>query len=258
MSPHSWGNYPIIENGSFVFRENEALKMIIQNYNDLIPFGNGRSYGDSALGKNIIKVGSHNYFLSFDAIRGFLHVESGVLLSEILNIIVPKGWFLKVTPGTKLITIGGAIASDVHGKNHHIDGCFSECVQEFSLMLPDGEIVTCSKTENADVFKATCGGMGLTGVILDAKIILKKINSTYINQTTIKTRNLQETFVAFEKYKNIPYSVAWIDCFAKGSKLGKCILKIGEFADDGNLDYLENKKMDIPFDFPSFILNSRT
>ena len=135
-------------------------------------------------------------------------MQSGVLLSEILNTIVPKGWFLKITPGTKLITIGGAIASDVHGKNHHLEGCFSECVEEFSLILPNNEIVTCSKTKNTELFRATCGGMGLTGVILDAKIVLKKINSKYINQTIIKTTSLKETFDAFEKYKDKPYSVA--------------------------------------------------
>ena len=125
-----------------------------------------------------------NYFLYFNQANGLLHVEAGVLLSEILSVSVPTGWFLKITPGTKLITVGGAIASDVHGKNHHIEGCFSECVEMFKLMLPDGKIIKCSKQENAELFKATCGGMGLTGVILDAVICLKKISSNYINQLT--------------------------------------------------------------------------
>ena len=141
------------------------------------------------------------------------------MLSEILEIIVPKGWFLKVTPGTKYITIGGAIASDVHGKNHHIDGCFSEFVLEFRLFLPSGDIVTVKKGD--ELFYATCGGMGLTGIILDAKIQLKKISSKNIKQTIIKTKNLQETFEAFEKYANTRYSVAWIDCLAKGKNSGE-------------------------------------
>lgn len=256
MSLRSWGNYPKTENRVFCFDKNSTLRYIIDEYNELIPYGNGRSYGDSALSKNIIKVRTHNYFLNFDETNGLLHVQAGVLLSEILSVFVPRGWFLKITPGTKLITIGGAIASDVHGKNHHIEGCFSECVEMFKLMLPDGEIVQCSKQENSELFKATCGGMGLTGVILDAKIALKKINSKYINQITIKTRNIKETFEAFEKYKGKPYSVAWIDCLAKGNELGKCLLMVGDFSDDGKLDYQTKKKLNVPFNFPSFFLNT--
>ena len=164
--------------------------------------------------------------------------------------------FLKVTPGTKLITVGGAIASDVHGKNHHVEGCFSECVEMFNLMLPDGEIVKCSKTENSELFHATCGGMGLTGVILDVKISLKKINSKFIDQTTIKTKNLKETFEAFENNKDKTYSVAWIDCLAKGDELGKCLLMVGDFRDDGKLDYKTEIKINVPFNFPSFALNT--
>ena len=258
MSLKSWGKYPIINNKSLNFDDEETLKTIIDNNNELIPFGNGRSYGDSALSKNIINVKPYNYFLNFDETKGILHIQAGVLLAEILNIFVPKGWFIKVTPGTKLITVGGAIASDVHGKNHHVEGCFSECVEEFSLMLPNSEIVTCSKTENIELFRATCGGMGLTGVILDAKIILKKINSKYINQITIKTKNLKETFEAFEKYNNKPYSVAWIDCLAKGDNIGKCLLMVGDFDDDGDLDYGIKKKLNIPFNFPSFALNTKS
>lgn len=258
MSLKSWGKYPIINNKSLNFDEEETLKTIIDNNNELIPYGNGRSYGDSALSKNIINVKPYNYFLNFDETKGILHIQAGVLLAEILNIFVPKGWFIKVTPGTKLITVGGAIASDVHGKNHHVEGCFSECVEEFSLMLPNSEIVTCSKTENIELFRATCGGMGLTGVILDAKIILKKINSKYINQTTIKTKNLKETFEAFDKYNNKPYSVAWIDCLAKGDNIGKCLLMVGDFDDDGDLDYGIKKKLNIPFNFPSFALNTKS
>ena len=256
MSLLSWGNYPKTENRTFSFDKDSILRQIIDENDELIPYGNGRSYGDSALSKNIIKVRPHNYFLNFDEANGLLHIEAGVLLSEILSVFVPKGWFLKITPGTKLITIGGAIASDVHGKNHHIEGCFSECLEMFNLMLPDGEIVTCSKQENSELFKATCGGMGLTGVILDAQISLKKINSKYINQITIKTRSLEETFEAFEKYKDTPYSVAWIDCFAKGNELGKCLLMAGDFSDDGKLDYQTKKKFSIPFNCPSFFLNT--
>lgn len=258
MSLKSWGNYPITENRLLSFNQEEDLKAIVNNYNELIPYGNGRSYGDSALSKNIINIKPYNYFLNFDESQGILHVQSGVLLSEIINVFVPKGWFLKVIPGTKLITVGGAIASDIHGKNHHVEGCFSECLEEFNLMLPSGEIVKCSNNENIELFRATCGGMGLTGVILDAKISMKKIKSKFVDQTTIKTKNLKETFEAFEKYKDKSYSVAWIDCLAKANNIGKCLLMVGDFSNDGNLNYGLKKKLNIPFNFPSFALNSLT
>lgn len=254
MRLNSWGMYPLIKNKNFIFQTKEELKNKLEENNTFIPFGNGRSYGDSALNENIIYCKPYNYFLDFDENTGLLHCQSGVMLSEIIDTFVARGWFLKVTPGTKLITIGGAIASDIHGKNHHVEGCFSSCVEEFTLMLPSGEIRTCKKGD--ELFFATCGGMGLTGIILEAKIYLKRINSKYINQTTIKTKNLKETFEAFEKYSYLPYSVAWIDCLARDENIGKCLLMVGDFADDGKLDFKEKKKKNIPFNFPSFTLNN--
>lgn len=254
MSLYSWGMYPIINNQSTSFNNENSLKNYLSQGITSIPYGNGRSYGDSALLENIIYCKSYNYFLDFDESNGILHCQSGVLLAEILTIIVPKGWFLKVTPGTKLITLGGAIASDVHGKNHHIEGCFSECIEQMRIMLPNGDIQICTKDD--ELFHATCGGMGLTGVILDAKISLKRIYSKNISQTTIKTRSLRETFDTFEQYAYLSYSVAWIDCLAKGDKIGKCLLMAGDFTDDGDLDYHEKKKFSIPFNFPSFALNN--
>jgi len=256
MSLMSWGMYPKITSTVYRLISKRRLERVISEHDALIPYGNGRSYGDSALGRSIIHTRPYNYFLSFDEECGLLHVQAGVLLSEILEVFVPKGWFLKVTPGTKLITVGGAIASDVHGKNHHVEGCFSECISEFTMMLPDGETVVCSKESTPELFKATCGGMGLTGVILDVKLFLKRITSQYIDQITIKTRNLAETFETFEKYRDQPYSVAWIDCLAKGRDIGKCLLMVGDFADDGNFAYREKKRFGIPFNFPSFALNA--
>ena len=255
MKYTAWGMYPKIECNRFTLRQEANLEEIISNHNPLIPFGNGRSYGDSALSENIIDIAQRNYFIEFDENSGLLHVQAGVLLSEILEYFVPRGWFLKVTPGTKLITVGGAIASDVHGKNHHVEGCFSNCVKEFNIMLANEKSVLCSKEATPELFKATCGGQGLTGVILDAKIFLKKINSQYIDQTTIKTKNLKETFEAFEEHNDKPYSVAWIDCLAKGKDIGKCLLMVGDFKDDDNLNYQLKKQKTIPFNFPSFALN---
>jgi len=254
MISSAWGMYPRIKSRRFTFDQPETLKDIIGEHNDLIAYGNGRSYGDSALNENIIDVRQKSYFIDFDENKGLLHVQAGILLSEILEHFVPRGWFLKISPGTKFITVGGAIASDIHGKNHHIEGSFSNCIKDFDIMLANGETVTCSKDANPDLFKATCGGQGLTGVILNARIYLKKINSKHIDQTTIKTKNLRETFEAFEEHKGQPYSVAWIDCLAKGDKIGRCLLMTGDFRDDGKLDYAPKKQITIPFNFPSFAL----
>jgi decaprenylphospho-beta-D-ribofuranose 2-oxidase len=256
MNLMSWGMYPKVKSTIFQFNKKKTLRKIINEHYDLIPYGNGRSYGDSALSSSIIYVRPKDYFINFNKKTGLLHVQAGTLLSEILESFVPRGWFLKITPGTKFVTVGGAIASDIHGKNHHVEGCFSESIKEFKIMLADGEVVKCSKIATPDLFKATCGGQGLTGIILDAKIYLKKINSQYIDQTTIKTKNLKETFKVFEEYHGKPYSVAWIDCFAKGNKIGKCLLMTGDFRDDGNLDYKVKQQKSIPFNFPSFLLNS--
>jgi decaprenylphospho-beta-D-ribofuranose 2-oxidase len=256
MSRMSWGRYPRIESTVLRFDTEESLQKIVAEHHDLIPYGNGRSYGDSALNTNIINVRPHDYFINFNEESGLLNVQAGVLLAEILESFVSRGWFLKITPGTKFITVGGAIASDVHGKNHHAEGCFSECIEDFKMMVADGKVVTCSKAATPELFKATCGGQGLTGVILSARIYLKKIKSKHIDQTTVKTSSLKETFDAFEEYKNYPYSVAWIDCLAKGNDIGRCLLMVGDFMDDGNLDYQDKQKHSIPFNFPSFTLSN--
>ena len=255
MSLHGWGNYPVIKNKVIEYDNNRQIKSIINSSSCIIAHGNGRSYGDSAINDTIIHIRPHNYFISFDYERGLLHVQAGVLLSEIVECFVPKGWFLKVTPGTKFITIGGAIASDVHGKNHHIAGCFSDHLNEFEIMIASGEIINCSKNNHPELFKATCGGMGLTGIILSAKIYLKSINSQFIDQKTIKNDNLKATFDAFEKYQNVPYSVAWIDCLSKGNRLGRSLLMIGDFIDDGRLDYKTESKINIPFNMPPMTLS---
>ena len=255
MSKQSWGNYPKVSNTIFSFKDIAPLRAYLRNTTETIPYGNGRSYGDSALNNEIVHLRPRNYFLEFDETKGILNVQSGVLLSEIIEVFVPRGWYLKISPGTKLITIGGAIASDIHGKNHHKEGCFCECVESLRLLLPSGEILRCSKTENTELFRATCGGMGLTGIILDTRISLKQIQSRFIEQTTIKTQNLAETFEVFEKYADASYSVAWIDCMARGKRIGRSLLMLGDFAKDGQLDYSPKKRLNIPFFFPRFSLN---
>ena len=169
----NWGNYPVVKK-EFKSEENyQKIKKFVLNHNELIARGNGRCYGDAALGEAIFSTSKHNKFISFDRLNGVIECESGVLLSEILEVTVPQGYFLLVTPGTKFISVGGAIASDIHGKNHHTEGCFVECVLSFKIMDEKGVILNCSREENSNKFWATIGGMDLKVIILSAKIKLK-------------------------------------------------------------------------------------
>jgi len=250
---YSWGNYPKSDSKYYEFEVDDHSSIFKKN---TIPYGNGRSYGDSCVSENIVGIKKYNHFLSFNKNSGLLKVQSGVLLSEILEVIIRHGWFLKVVPGTKFITVGGAIASDIHGKNHHLEGCFSACVNWFTLLLPSGVKIKCSRVENQELFHSTCGGMGLTGYITEVEIQLKKINSVTMNQKTIKTKNLKETFDVFESINQDCYSVAWIDCLSRGDALGRSLIISGDFDNDDNLHYSPKKRINIPFYFPSFVLNT--
>jgi hypothetical protein len=263
----NWGNYPIVEKEMRSEDSFKKIKEFVLNNNEVIARGNGRCYGDSSLGEHIFSTKKLNKFISFDRLNGTIECESGVLLSDVLEISVPQGYFLYVTPGTKFVSVGGAIASDVHGKNHHAEGCFSEYVIEFKLMIENGEVITCSRDENADKFWATIGGMGLTGIILTAKFKLKNIESAYIRQESIKAENLDEIFALFEESENWTYTVAWIDCLQKGKNLGRSILMRGEHAFQHELPQnLRNKPLrlkkkfepTVPFYFPGFVLNALT
>ena len=256
MSVRSWGNYPKVHATAHRFRDLDALRWLLARKTDYIARGNGRSYGDSSLYENLLDVRPYDYFLAFDEQDGTISVQAGALLADILELIVPNGWFLPTTPGTRYVTVGGAIASDVHGKNHHLDGSFCRYVTEFSMMLAGGDIVTCSRGENEDLFRATCGGMGLTGIILSATIRLRRISSSLVDCTIVKTTNLDETLQAFETYKDRPYSAAWIDAIARGNALGRGLVSIGEHAEAGPCRYESRRRLPVPFNLPSLTLNS--
>ena len=263
----NWGNFPVVEKE---MKSEDSLSKIIafvKDHNEIIARGNGRCYGDSALSEHIFSTKRLNKFISFDRLNGVIECESGVLLSQVLDVIVPQGYFLFVTPGTKFITVGGAIASDVHGKNHHAEGCFSEYVIEFSLLNERGEVILCSREKNSDKFWATIGGMGLTGIILSAKFKLKNIETSYIYQESIKADNLDEIFRLFEESESWTYNVAWIDCLQKDKNLGRSILMRGEHAfkqqisekqQQNPLQLKKGIKPSVPFYFPGFVLNNLT
>ncbi len=260
-----WGNYPVIEAEVNGFDTTEQLKRQLEQPGEVIAFGNGRSYGDASLQHKILLTRRFSKFLSFDATTGELCCQAGVLLAEILDVFVPRGWFLPVTPGTKLITVGGAIAADVHGKNHHVDGSFGQHIQSMEVMRNDGSVVTCSPTENAEFFNVTVGGMGLSGIILNATFRLRKIETAYIKEETVRASNLEEIMDGFEASDNWTYSVAWIDCLAKGDSLGRSILMRGEHASETDLIEQAQRakplaakkglKLGVPIDFPNFALN---
>lgn len=254
-----WGKHPIIDSEVFNIYNSADASFAIENTDEGICFGNGRSYGDSALAKNTYSTKTMNYFTNFNPETGSLSCQSGVTLKEILDVFVKRGWFLPVVPGTKLITVGGAIAADIHGKNHHLEGSFCDHITSLTLLTANGETVVCSNTENSDIFYATCGGMGLTGIILEATINLKPIKSAYINEHLIKANNLDEIVDLFEEYKNSTYSVAWIDALAKGKSLGRSILMLGEHVEDGEYSQNFNSKksigVSVPIDAPNWALN---
>ena len=258
MKLKNWGNYPKAKGKIIAAESTQALKKTIVNGSGLIAQGNHRSYGDSAFANNVIDMKNRDYFLDFDQQNGILLCQSGLIFAEILKVIVPTGWILPVLPGTQFITIGGAIASDIHGKNHHLIGTFGQHVISLSLMLASGEIIKCSRDENIQVFRATCGGMGLTGVILDVKIQLLAIKSNAIEQKLIKTKNLKQTFKAFEDNQHSSYSVAWIDCMANKHECGKGLVMLGEFQQQGELTHRTKNRLKVPFFFPGCILNSWT
>lgn len=198
-----------------------------------LPFGNGRSYGDSCLntGGVLIDCRRLDRFIAFDHETGVLRCEAGVLLADILAVAVPLGWFPPVCPGTQFVTVGGAIANDVHGKNHHRAGAFGCHVRCFELLRSDGARLLCSPDENADLFRATIGGLGLTGLITWAEIQLKPVANAFIDQEVIRFEKLADFFaLSAASDQDFEYTVAWVDCLAGGDALGRGLFSRGNHA----------------------------
>lgn len=255
MRLHGWGRYPQVEAQQLAPLTVSASRALIGEHGSLLGRGMGRSYGDSALHDCVLNTRHLQHLLAFDASHGSLRCQAGATLDQLLDFLVPRGWFLPVTPGTRFVTVGGAVASDVHGKNHHLHGCFSEYVDELLLGLGDGSLLTCSRSEHAELFHATCGGMGLTGLIVEVALRLTPIRSAYVNQTTFKTANLEDALQGFESQRQRTYSVAWIDCLARGAELGRSVLMVGEHALDGPLQLPRQRRLAVPLDMPAALLN---
>ncbi|MCL3881727.1 FAD-binding oxidoreductase [Marivita sp. GX14005] len=234
----------------------------------VIARGGGRAYGDSAIGSSrTLDMGRMNRMLAFDYETGTLVAEAGVRLSEIIDVFLPRGFFPFVTPGTKFVSLGGAIAADVHGKNHHKDGSFGAFVEWIDVMGADGEVTRAGPRDNGALFEWTLGGMGLTGIILRAAIRLRPVETAWIKQQTLVAPDLDAALDAFERADEATYSVAWIDCLASGKELGRSLILLGEHASAEDLPPEQRahpfrtaprRKRTVPFDAPRFTLNRHT
>ena len=220
-----------------------------------IAHGNGRSYGDVCLNPDGVlwhTVGL-NHFVSFDQSTGRLVCEAGVLLRDIQRLVIPRGWILPVTPGTQLVTVGGAIANDVHGKNHHVLGSFGDHVHRIRLLRTDGQTIECGPHDNPDWFAATVGGMGLTGIIVDAEIQLSRVTGPWLDTETVPYANLDEFFkLADESEAGWQHTVSWLDCL---SASGRGLFMRGNPTDVGNRPEPKGRKRTMPIVPPVSLVN---
>jgi FAD/FMN-containing dehydrogenase len=253
-----WGGWPKQEARTLVPNCPEDFSLECQNNHALIARGMGRSYGDSANAATVLQTTYLDHFIAFDPRSGLLIVQAGVTLREVLEVTVKQGWFLPVTPGTSFVTVGGAVASDVHGKNHHFAGTFAQHVVSLDVLLGTGEIVTTSSAVLPDLFHATCGGMGLTGVIMNVTIQLIRIHSDVIAFTTLKANSLEEACELFNIHQAATYSVAWIDCLATGKNLGRSVIMVGEHMGSGRLEFPSKRSFAVPMHTPAALLNGMT
>lgn len=258
----SWGNYPVFPQIPHVQSwQNDlpaALASLAARHGTTLPYGNGRSYGDSCLAESnhVLYMRSLDRFISVDWQSGVVTAEAGVTLEEILAIAIPHGWFLSVTPGTKYITLGGAIANDVHGKNHHVHGTFGRHVRRLGLLRSESGRHDCSLTENPALFAATVGGLGLTGIIEWAEIQLAPIRSSQLDSTVVRFDNLGEFFaLSAELDLRHEFCVSWIDCTAKGAATGRGIYMAGDFAAEGELQVANSRKFNVPVTPPLSLVN---
>lgn len=231
MSYRPWGR---LQPAAHRVRETGADPDVASWSRPALPFGNGRSYGDVCMNGEgeLLAFRSARRILAFDPETGVLRAEGGTLLSEILDLVVPQGWFLPVTPGTKLVTLAGAIANDVHGKNHHVVGTFGRHVSAFELLRSDGERRVCTPDDAEPWFSATVGGLGLTGLITWAEIRLVPIAGRGMRVATHRFRNLEEYHDRSAAVDaDHDYTVAWIDCLSRGAALGRGRLMAGNHAE---------------------------
>jgi len=253
----SWGRYPKLQADVVPLHWTSDFPLPQAQAKKQLPVGLGRSYGDVCLLENgtLLQTSGMDRLLFFDPATGLLRCEAGVSLQQILDFAVPRGFFLPVTPGTKYVTVGGAIANDIHGKNHHVAGTFGRHVLRFELVRSDGSRFVCSPIENPSWFAATIGGMGLTGLITWAELHLRPIVSRKIEYRGEKFHGLDE-FFALSQSAASEYTVAWIDCVSTGRNFARGIFMQGDHSETpGPLTRSKEPKLTFPFNLPEFALN---
>lgn len=260
-SLYSWGRYPYTpQTGHTAAWRDEwpqLLRALAQEHGSTLPYGNGRSYGDSCMAASghVLQMRGTRKFIAADWEHGTITAEAGTTLAEILAVSVSNGWFLPVTPGTQFATLGGAIANDVHGKNHHVRGTFGRHVLRFELLRSEG-VFHCSQDENIELFAATIGGLGLTGVVTWVTIQLMHIRSAQLDTQSQRFGNIAEFFaLSNELDHKHEYSVAWVDCLARGVQLGRGAYFTGDHAPFGEHQLPERKKLSVPFTPPFSLIN---
>ena len=268
MRLSGWGNWPVADVRLASLRYADEAPGRLAEASSLIPRGNGRSYGDAALNPDLtLSMLALSRIRAFDRDAGRMTVEAGALLGDLLPVLTAAGWFPPVTPGTRFVTIGGMAAADVHGKNHHGAGSFAHHVESIELLTPDGHVRLCTPRENAGLFEATLGGMGLTGLILTVTFHLMPIRSAWMRQETLPCADLDSVMAAFEASHEWTYSVAWIDCLASGGALGRSLLYRAEHAEPDELPpprrtdpfaLPPRRPLAVPFYLPGRMLNGTT
>ncbi|MCP3474477.1 FAD-binding oxidoreductase [Bradyrhizobium sp. CCGUVB1N3] len=258
-----WGRFPVVDTDLLTPRSFGAVDDAIAATSGGVARGNGRAYGDAGIGVNqTIGMTAFDRIRSFDPATGRIRLEAGVLLSDMIDTFGPRGFLPYVVPGTRFVSVGGAIAADVHGKNHHCEGGFGRYVDKILLRTGSGETIEVSREENPDVFRATIGGMGLTGVILEATLRLRPVETGWIRERVISASDLHAAMRALDAGDSATYSVAWIDCVARGSDLGRSLIYLGEHARASELPQGaeafsrgQDPRLNVPIDLPSMTLN---
>ncbi len=266
MKISGWGKFPQGDTELLTARAPSDLARLVTAAPVLIARGAGRSYGDAAIGAGAtLALSALDRMKAFDPDTGRLTAEAGVTLSDMIDAFLPRGFFPPVVPGTKFVSLGGMVAANVHGKNHHTAGGFGRHIEQLSLILADGTERICGPQQNAELFRATIGGMGLTGVISDVTFQLMRVENAFIRQEIIAASDLDGILQAFEDSCAASYSVAWIDGLARGASLGRSLLYRGEHANATDLDGVRRTKpysmpvrraLSIPFDLPSFAMHN--
>jgi FAD/FMN-containing dehydrogenase len=230
---------------------------MVKEKGTMLARGGGTSYGDASINNSGLNIDTKrlNKMLDFNPENGLLHCQSGTTLQDIIRTFLPGGWFLSVTPGSQNSTVGGCVACDAHGKNWKA-GSFGGYVRGIRLMLDDGDVIFCDDSQHSDLFCATIGGMGMTGIILDVQLQLKRVNSSFVDVETIAVKNLKELFeLQSESVDTHEYLFSWFDSHKQGRNRGRGVMQRANHRTDGDLRYEERRRIPVPAYLPGFLIN---